>query len=193
LALIAALTAATIGAVQASGPVANATPAGTPSVSTATDGREGGLLDFRGVKIVKPVRCSIFDLTVAMWAPWSFKLLPNFSGGIFSPLRGKNRLTLLFDRNKDGKPDNVTGVFIDDGPGAVLEIIQPSTQSSLDPIGLQRPTPASVRFRIDGDVLDALMGNYEGTTVLRIAFTSVFGTHHDRIPNSGWIHLVSHC
>jgi hypothetical protein len=194
LALIAALMAATASTVQASRPIANATRAGTPMVTTWTDGREGGKLDFRTVKVVQPVWCAAYVLTVSMWTPWSFKLLPT------SPLRGKNRLTMLFDRNRDGKPDDVTGAFIYAGlgdarpvPTAVLRIIQPTTHSSLDPIGLERPTPASAWFRMDYNVFDALMGNHQGTQVLRVAFTSVYGTHRDRIPNHGWIRLVSRC
>jgi len=194
-ALVAALVAAMANGAQASAPIT--AQRSRPIVTSVTDTREGGKLDFRRVRIVQPVRCCFFSVTISTWGDWSDKLLPTFSSGIPSPLRGKNRLTVLYDVNGDRKPDFIGRIIYagqgeSGNPTAVLWIIHPATRTSFDhPLGVERPTASSASFLSPVDVFQYLFGNIQGTKTLRLAFTSVIGTHRDRIPNYGWIRVVS--
>ena len=86
--------------------------------TTVSDARDAGRLDFRRVTVVQPVRCCFMFVTISTWRSWSPSMLPTFSSGVPSRLRGANRLTMLFDVNGDGKADFIAP-FIDGGLGEV--------------------------------------------------------------------------
>jgi hypothetical protein len=150
------------------------------------------------VSIVQPVRCRFIFVTISTWRSWSPSILPTFSSGVPSPLRGANRLTILFDVNGDGK-DNFIAPFIDGGlgevsglPFAVAWIINPSTGTAIDsPLGTEKPTPSTLSFQLRANAFADLFGNSYRTDRLRLAFTSRDGNQRDRIPNHGWIRVVS--
>ena len=195
-ALITALVAATANAAQGSRPVANTAERSKPIVTTVTDPRDGGPLDFRRVTVVQPARF-VLSTTISTWSGWSNKILPTFSSGVPSRLLGKNLLSVLYDVNGDGKTDFI-GRIIYGGQGesgtpiADLWIIRPATRTAFDhPLGVERPTPSSASFLSPFDVFHYLFsGHIQGTKTLHLAFTSLSGTHRDRIPNRGWIRLV---
>jgi hypothetical protein len=196
LALITALVATTANAAQGSRTIANPAGGSKPIVTSVTDPRDGGPLDFRRVTFVQTGEFFV-TTTLYTWRGWSNAILPTFSSGVPSRLKGKNRLAVLYDVNGDGKTDFI-GRFSYGGksesgtPIGSIWIIDLSTLVAFDsPLSLVRPHPSSASFYSPMEVFDFLFwGRTQGTKTLHLAFTSLSGTHRDRIPNKGWISLV---
>lgn len=62
-------------------------------------------------------------------------------------------------------------------------------KSAFEPVPVSRPSASSAYLVHPVDVLFPVP---KGTKTLRFAITSVNGTHHDRLPNHGWIPVVFH-
>jgi hypothetical protein len=153
------------------------------STAVATDPRDaGGKLDLRSVKAVRDGK--LLRLTISTYGPWDSKLLRSEGMGTSRPPLGRNRLTVLYDVNRDGKAD-FTGRIVYRGK---LSMWIGGKGSAFEPVPVSRPNPSSVRLVHPVDVL--FSGG--GTKTLRLAITSMNGTHRDRLPDHGWITLVYH-
>ena len=167
-----------------------------PIVKNATDPRDGGQLDLRRLR-VRQSSCLEFSVGIWTWSAWNYTTLPKLVL-LGHPPVSKNRLEILFDVNNDGKPD-FTGLFI--RRSALLIVDSPPANAWRESVrrypeflGVARDSPSHISVLLQGHdpnqpgPLEYLFGgNVEGVKTLGLAVTSVYGTHHDRIPNHGWL------
>jgi hypothetical protein len=157
----------------------SATSAASVIRTIATDPRDsGGRLDLRDARIV--VGASMCRATISTWGGWRQETL---QGSPYAP--GRNKLGVVFDVNGDNEVD-LAEYFIRVGTSSISLWIKSSTGNFRDVAAVVRLNASSVTAPLCKFLYD-LQGTLPKT--LRVAFTSVYRTHHDRMPNSGWIRL----
>lgn len=154
--------------------LAAATALSEPLVTDPRDA--GGKLDLRAARRIGQDRSCL--VTISTWGSWSSTIL---EGSNYTP--GKSKLLVLYDLNGDNRPD-LTGyvIFVSN---AYLYLFIRASDGNLPPAGGSRPTPSSIAVR----VCQPLFGLQSIPRTPRVAFESVNGRHHDRMPNRGWIRL----
>jgi len=155
--------------------------AATTIVSDPRDA--GGKLDLKGAKIARDG--SLVRVTLSTYGRWASRLLLYSKNGTSGPLPGKNKLTVLYDVNGDGKAD-FTGRIVYKGR---LALWITGRSSAFEPVPVSRPSRTSAAFT---HPVDVFFKNPGGTRTLRLAFRSSTGTAVDRMPNRGWIPVVFH-
>lgn len=151
----------------------------------ATDPRDaGGKLDFKSAKAVR--EGSLIHFSIATYDGWASKILQGGGMGNSGPLAGQNRLTVLYDRNGDGKAD-YTGRMIYWQKSLALWIS--GRNSNFEPLPVRRLDTKNAFFT---HPVDIFFKTPKGTKTLGIAVTSRYEGARDRIPNSGWMKVVYH-
>lgn len=148
------------------------------ATTTVHDPRDaGGKLDLRSATALR--RGALLILTISTYGEWSSTLLRSGGNGPSGPLAGKNRLTVLYDVNGDGKAD-FSGRIVYRGR---LAMWITGKNQAFEPVPVSRPTRSSAFLTHPVDVLFS----GKGTKTLRLAITSIDGAARDRMPNHGWI------
>jgi hypothetical protein len=155
------------------------------ATTTATDPNDvSGKLDFKKAVAVRDGK--LLHFTITTYDSWASKVLQASGPGTSHPSPGTNRLTVLYDRNGDGRAD-FTGVIVYWQKHLSLWISGKS--SNFEPLPVKRPTAKSASFT---HPVDVFFKTPKGTKTLGIAVTSRYEGVKDRIPNHGWMKVVYH-
>ena len=154
----------------------NALPADSQSTPFVSDPRDaGGQLDLRGGRTI--VNSEACRATISTWGSWKSKIL---QGGNYAP--GKKRLEVLYELNGDNQAD-LRGYFISER--GIIYLFIRTASDTFAPAAAPRLSNSSVTVSLCRFILEL----QTRPTVVRVAFLSVDGTHHDRMPNTGWVRL----
>jgi hypothetical protein len=154
----------------------SALSAGSHSTPFVSDPRDtGGMLDLRAGRTI--VGSELCRATISTWGSWKSTIL---QGGNYAP--GKNKLEVLYNLSGDNKVD-LRGYFISER--GVIYLWSRTASGNFAPVPAPRLSSSSVTVSLCRFLLEL----ESSPKVVRVAFLSVNGTHHDRMPNSGWVTL----
>jgi hypothetical protein len=143
----------------------------------------GGKLDLKSARIAP--NGSLARVTLSTYGRWASRLLLYSRNGTSGPLPGRNKLTVLYDVDGDGRAD-FTGRIVYKGR---LALWITGRNAAYEPVPVSRPTRSSASFV---HPVDIFFKNPGRTETVRLAFRSVTGRVVDRMPNRGWIPVVFH-